>query len=100
MYIYKIFSDGDFSFVAIFVNLWLKIDFSNNCRESPIPSLLSLLLELLGNRAEQLLRPINLEVCVLTYVHTSFIGLLEISKHFHSRKIHAKLYQQKNNHMG
>ena len=35
---------------------------SPNCRESPIPSLLSLLLELLGKRAEQLLQPITVEV--------------------------------------
>ena len=39
-----------------------------DCRESPIPSLLSLLLELLGNRSEKLLQPITLEVCVCVCV--------------------------------
>ena len=39
-----------------------------NCRESPILSLLSLLMELLGKRAEQLLQPITVEVCVCVCV--------------------------------
>ena len=42
---------------------------SPNYRESPIPSLLSLLLELLGKRAEQLLQPITVEVeCMSIYM--------------------------------